>query len=87
MYLPVLRVAIEVDGPTHFLPIWGEEKLQKRQEIDRKKTGLILQDGITLVRMKALAKNYSKVKLVKAWQDLEKILLSNPSGLLEIEVS
>ena len=30
LYIPELKTIIEVDGPSHFLPIWGEEKLQKQ---------------------------------------------------------
>ena len=30
LYIPKLKTIIEVDGPSHFLPIWGEERLQKQ---------------------------------------------------------
>lgn len=52
LYLPAHRIAIEVDGPSHFEPVFGEEKLQKRQAADAVKTGLILGAGVVLIRVK-----------------------------------
>lgn len=52
LYIPSLRMAIEVDGPMHFEPVFGEEKLRKRQSADSIKTGLILTGGMVLVRVK-----------------------------------
>ena len=34
IFLPALKVAIEIDGPAHFLPIWGEVSLQKHIRAD-----------------------------------------------------
>ena len=44
-------IAIEVDGPTHFKPIWGKDSLAKRQKSDNKKTGLLLSNGFALIRV------------------------------------
>jgi len=44
-------IAIEVDGPTHFKPIWGKEHLSKQQKSDNKKTGLLLSNGFVLIRV------------------------------------
>ena len=55
MYFPELRTIIEVDGPSHFLPIWGEEKLQKQIKADEQKTGLILSKGLAIIRIKSLS--------------------------------
>lgn len=52
IFLPTIATAIEVDGPSHFLPVWGEEALKKNQAYDRKKSGLILGKGLFLVRIK-----------------------------------
>lgn len=54
IYLPELRTIIEVDGPSHFLPIWGEEKLQKQIKADLHKSGLILSRGYAIIRVKAM---------------------------------
>ncbi len=59
MYLPELKTIIEIDGPSHFLPIWGEEKLQKQIKADENKTGLILSKGFAIIRVKNLSDSLS----------------------------
>lgn len=55
MYLPELKAIIEIDGPSHFLPIWGEDKLRKQIKADENKTGLILNKGFVIIRVKHLS--------------------------------
>lgn len=55
MYLPELKAIIEIDGPSHFLPIWGEDKLRKQIKADENKTGLILSKGFVIIRVKHLS--------------------------------
>jgi very-short-patch-repair endonuclease len=54
LYLPELKTIIEIDGPSHFLPVWGEEKLQKQIRADLDKNGLILSKGYVIIRLKIL---------------------------------
>jgi very-short-patch-repair endonuclease len=54
MYIVGLKTIIEIDGPSHFLPIWGEDKLQKQIKADQQKTGLILGRGFAIIRVKHL---------------------------------
>ena len=54
LFLPNLNVAIEVDGPSHFLPVWGEDALQRNIKYDNKKSGLILGKGLVLIRIKQI---------------------------------
>lgn len=63
LFLPELSTAIEIDGPAHFLPIWGEESLRKHQEADLMKEGLLLSSGYVLIRVKQLDKNMSKTRM------------------------
>lgn len=51
LFLPKINVAIEVDGLSHFEPVWGEDTLKKNQTYDNKKTGLILGKGLVLIRI------------------------------------
>jgi very-short-patch-repair endonuclease len=55
MYIPSIKTIIEIDGPSHFLPIWGDEKLQKQIKADINKTGLILSKGMVIIRVKHLS--------------------------------
>ena len=54
LYLKDLGVIIEVDGPSHFLPIWGQEKLEKQVSADLKKNGVLLTRGFVVIRVKVL---------------------------------
>ena len=54
LYIPRLKTIIEVDGPSHFLPVWGEDRLQKQMKADLDKNGLILSKGFVMLRVKAL---------------------------------
>lgn len=58
LFIPKLNVAIEVDGPSHFLPVWGEDALNRNIKYDNKKTGLLLGKGCVLIRIKQ-TKDYS----------------------------
>lgn len=93
LFLPDLRVAIEIDGPAHFYPIWGQENLAKHLVRDNVKTGLLLQAGYVMIRIKHIAKNLSKIHerhlLTKLLQVLESISGAFPADgqrLIEIEV-
>lgn len=45
------KIAIEVDGPSHFEPIWGEEALAKTMATDAEKDALLLAKGWAVVRV------------------------------------
>ena len=62
LFLPVLNVAIEIDGPSHFLPLFGEEKLHKHIVADSKKSGLLLNYGFMIIRVKYIEKDISNKK-------------------------
>lgn len=52
LFLPELNIAIEVDGPSHFLPVWGDDVLKRNIKYDNKKTGLLLGRGCSIIRVK-----------------------------------
>jgi len=66
LFIPELKVAIEIDGPAHFFPIWGKtsaEKqkiLQKHINSDAHKSGLLLSQGFVVIRVKHLTKSLSE---------------------------
>jgi|TARA_B100001094_G_scaffold331180_1_gene398661 very-short-patch-repair endonuclease len=61
LFLPTMNIAIEVDGPSHFESVWGEEVLQRNITYDAKKTGLIIGKGYKLIRVKQ-KKDFSKTR-------------------------
>ncbi len=54
--LPKIKVAIEVDGPTHSQVVYNQETLTKNQIRDNSKTGLLLLDGYVVIRIPQLKK-------------------------------
>lgn len=50
--VPELKTVIELDGPSHYLDIWGQERLQKTQRADHEKNGLLLQYGYVIIRLR-----------------------------------
>ena len=73
LFLPELKVAIEVDGPSHFFPIWGEQNLQKHISADAHKSGLLLRAGYIVLRVKHITKSISN----KHQRDLLEAILSS----------
>lgn len=73
LFLPTINTAIEVDGPSHFMPVWGDESLKKNKTYDNKKTGLILGKGLVLIRIKQL-KDFSPSRADTVYDQLSTIL-------------
>ncbi len=59
IYIPDLMTVIELDGPQHFLPIFGEDSLKKHQKYDNTKNGLLIKEGYTVIRVKYLSKRFT----------------------------
>jgi hypothetical protein len=94
LYLPKLMVAIEIDGPQHFLPIYGEESLRRSIKYDIVKSGALLSRGLCVIRVKYMLKHTSQktnrtlLKLVEA--ELNKISQNFPEPrdrLIELEIN
>ena len=93
LFLPNIRTAIEIDGPSHFFPIWGEDSLARNLRADAQKTGLLLSRGFVVIRVKHLSKHVSESQMRKLSKAvLEKInqiskkFPSKNKRLIEIEV-
>jgi very-short-patch-repair endonuclease len=71
IFIPSLNIAIEVDGPSHFLPVWGEDALNRNIKYDNKKTGLLLGKGCVLIRIKQ-TKDYSPTRGRIIWESVLK---------------
>jgi very-short-patch-repair endonuclease len=89
IYLPDRQIAIEIDGPHHFIPIFGEDKLQKNIRFDSVKNGILISKGISIIRVKYIKKHVSKSLLNSLWVAIKNELDNmNPQSakLIEIEV-
>jgi very-short-patch-repair endonuclease len=93
MYIPEIKTIIEVDGPSHFLPIWGEDKLQKQIKADFHKTGLILGKGMIIIRIKNLSDSVClsdreklKLDIVKTLGTIQESFPPKSERYIEIEI-
>lgn len=84
LFLPQDNIAIEIDGPSHFEPVWGEVALKRAQAYDNKKTGLLLGRGLKLIRVRQ-TKDFSKSRATLIAQRLfEAIGKTDQENYLEI---
>jgi len=74
IYLPELGTAIEIDGPSHFLPIWGQEALTKTIKSDNEKNGLLRYHGVMILRVAQKRKTLSQKSMRDTWAAIEKEL-------------
>jgi very-short-patch-repair endonuclease len=72
LLLPELNTIIEVDGPQHFLPLFGEEKLAETIKLDSIKNGLLISKGFCVIRVKYLCRNMNQSVERKLWELVSK---------------
>lgn len=90
LYIPAKKLAIEIDGPSHFNPIWGEKKLLQTMTADMSKGGLLNANGYHLLRVKQASKSVSQFQSKKVLDaivaEIQKITDSTPPQFITIEV-
>lgn len=87
LFLPKMNIAIEIDGPSHFAPVWGEEVLARNIAYDKKKSGLIVGKGYRLIRIKQ-KRDFSKSRASMVCDKLKNVLDNinqTSSKIIEIE--
>jgi very-short-patch-repair endonuclease len=77
LFVPSIRTIIEVDGLSHFEPIWGEEQLAKQVRFDTQKDGIILSRGFNILRIESTGSSLAlariaqlKVKILAVLDDI-----------------
>jgi AAA15 family ATPase/GTPase len=83
IYIPSMKLGFEVQGPTHFFPIYGEERLKNEQKNDEEKRQRCKELNIELVEVdardfKTFKKNIKLVLIVE--QVLNKIKAGLPTN-------
>jgi hypothetical protein len=93
LFLPELKTIIEIDGPQHFLPVFGEERLDKTIRYDIIKNGVLISKGFCVIRVKYMTKHISRKKtndlLLIVSEELERIKNQFPEQghrLIEVEL-
>ncbi|MHA2401435.1 MAG: hypothetical protein ACXADH_00470 [Candidatus Kariarchaeaceae archaeon] len=72
LLLPELNTIIEIDGPQHFLPLFGEDKLAETIKMDSVKNGLLIGKGFCVIRVKYLCKTMNLSVERKLWDAVSK---------------
>ncbi len=90
IFLPDDSIALEIDGPTHYVPIWGEEALVEKMAKDDKKNGLLLYCGYHVLRVrcrrKTLTKNYKELVWSKVYWEVERLAKIKKPELIIMEI-
>lgn len=93
MLIASMRVVIEIDGPSHFLPIWGEDSLNRNIKSDNVKNGLLLKDGYCIIRVKNMKSSTTKrdmrlagEKIMAELKRIEKAFPKKSERLIEVEI-
>lgn len=93
LYIPALLLAIEIDGPAHFLPIWGQENLNHHIAADMQKNGLLNARGASIIRVQIHKKSMSEkakrdvlASLINEIKKLESVKDPKPTSInLEVK--
>jgi very-short-patch-repair endonuclease len=65
-------IVIEVDGPSHYSPIFGQDKLQKTMASDTDKNGILIGLGYSVIRLRVPSGYFSARKQEFIKQQLQK---------------
>ena len=79
-YFPDLKFAIELNGPVHYEPIYGNDKFNKIQNIDQQKNILCYQKGIELCVVDISKVTYWKPLKYKEYEDKLCIIIDSILG-------
>jgi very-short-patch-repair endonuclease len=94
LFLPNIKTVIEIDGPQHFLPVWGEQKLMDTIKYDEIKNGLLMSNGYRVIRVKYLCKHLSMAverllcdKVREVLDNITEDSVDRTNRLIEIEIN
>jgi hypothetical protein len=76
IHIPELNLAIELNGITHYKPIYGLDALLKRQEIDRLKAAECIKQNISLIVINVSNDKSNKSTLEKRYNNIKALILN-----------
>lgn len=77
IYIPSFRLAFELNGPYHYEPIYGIERLNKAQINDKRKIILCAEKGIEICVIDTSKQNYFKEKSSQEFLDIITNIIDN----------
>lgn len=82
--LPDHKLAIEWDGATHFMPIYGEDRLAVVQEKDKRKDEMLIDNGWTVIRCRDMSSGYSRAFCTRTVDAILMIMKNGPHNKVHI---
>jgi len=80
IYIPSLKLAIEINGIFHYEPIFGESKLQQIQNNDQRKHQACYEQGIEILWIDTSSLKYFKSKNAQKYLDIITDVINNLSN-------
>lgn len=74
------RIAIEIDGKHHFLPIYGEVQLAKKINADERKNGLLLKAGYRVLRVRINHQTFTEGLASRIFDKILRLLEKDLNG-------
>jgi very-short-patch-repair endonuclease len=72
--IPDKRIAIEIDGPSHYKPIWGDINFDRTRKADIEKNGILATNGFCMIRIKHLVNTVTQHMYKKTCASLIKVI-------------
>lgn len=83
--LPKEMIAIEVDGPTHFLPLYGEEHLEQQQVRDVRKDDMVNAIGMSMLRVRDNNGPLSQLRIDRIEEAIREIIEDGGTSVWYVE--
>ncbi len=80
-YFPDIKLAIQINGPLHYKPIYGQLKLNNIQKLDEEKRNKCKEKSIKLIELDYSEDKYLNKKLILRRLNEFKIILAEEIGL------
>ena len=78
LYFPDLKIAIQLNGPLHFLAIYGEQKLLRIKELDEEKRNICNDKNIKLYEIDCSKDKYLNKKIIEQrLSEIKQIIIDN----------
>lgn len=77
IYFPKLKLAIQINGPLHYKPIYGDKKLARIIEIDELKRVICKAQNINLIEIDVSNDSYFNGTKNKRWLEVKSIIDSS----------
>ena len=71
--LPNEKIIVEVDGPTHWSPIYGDDELRKVEEKDKLKDNTLTAVGWNVLRVQDSSGSTTRARFVRVLEQIENI--------------